>query len=218
MNNQNNTLFFLSQCPTCQNFRIQCQKYNLLCDFNLICIDHNKQYYIQKGLTKVPSIILKGSSQIISGSNCFEWLNQMIKLIEEKNKQQMYENYNNIYNQNMNNNIARPPPLIKNNNNNNNNEQTKLNGYNNNEMNGISDNYAYESETNNNAFPKNFQSKYMSTEIFTPPIEKTKIEKNKQNELTRKISQQRKFETNEYKKRIEKEHQDILNGIHNNNF
>ena len=199
--NSENILFYLSTCDTCTNLRLIMQKYNLLINFKLICIDNNKKYYINKGLQKVPSIILKGSSNIIDGGQCMNWVNNIISTINANNKQKMMDSYNNPYNiNNMNKKEIRPPPLIQNNKNNQENTQKNLDGYNDIEMNGVSDNYAYRAEDNNNPFPKNYQPKNLNTEIFTPPIEKSKIKKNMQEELTKKISIIRNNDMQEFKK------------------
>ena len=214
MNNPNisqlNILFYLSTCETCHNFRIKCQRYNLLSNFELKCIDYNKDYYVQRGLKKVPSIVLKGTTSIIDGSDCFKWLDQMIVSMEENNQKLLQDSYNNPYNQNNNyHNKARPPPLIKNNQSNN--KKTVLDGFNDMEMNSISDKYAHESEKNNDSFKQNFQLKNMNSEIFTPPIEKTKLKENKQSDLTKRLTLQRNNDTNNFKKKIEKEHIRIMN-------
>jgi len=211
MNNHNisqsNILFYLSTCETCHTFRIKCQKYNLLSNFELICIDNNKDYYVLRGLKKVPSIVLKDTTTIIDGSDCFKWLDQMIIAIDLNNQKLLQDSYNNPYNQNNNyHNKARPPPLI-----NNNNKKTVLDGFNHMEMNCISDKYAHESEKNNESFKQNFQLKNMNSEIFTPPIEKTKLKENKQSDLTKRLTLQRNNDSNNFKRKIEQDHIKIMN-------
>ena len=64
---------------------------------------------------------------------------------------------------------------------------------------------------NNDAFKQNFQLKNMNSEIFTPPIEKTKLKENKQSDLTKRLTLQRNNDTNNFKRKIEQEHIKIMN-------
>jgi hypothetical protein len=197
MDNQKSILFYLSTCPTCNRFRLECQKYNILKNFQEIKIDNNIEYYKQKGLVIVPTIKVIGYSKSFIGSECFEWLNSIISTInQQKNNSPI--NIPNKKNEQYNK-ITKPPLVEKNN------ETKNLNdmGYRPNEMNGISDTYAYKDI--DTAFPMSFQSRNLNTEIYTPPIEKNKIEKSKQTELIKKMELVRNNDKNEFIKIAEQE-------------
>jgi hypothetical protein len=199
MDNQKSVLFYLSTCPTCNKFMTECQKYNILKNFQLIKIDDNIDYYKQKGLAVVPTIKVIGYSKSFMGSECFEWLKSIIDTI---NRQQLNQPIDKIKEQaSVQNKKITPPPIV----NNNNNEKKNLNdmGYRPSEMNGISDTYAYKDI--DIAFPMSFQSRNLNTEIYTPPIEKNKIEKNKQSELIKKMELVRNNDKNEFIKIAEQE-------------
>ena len=200
MDNQKSVLFYLSTCTTCNKFMTECQKHNILKNFQLIKIDGNIDYYKKKGLTVVPTIKVIGYSKSFMGSECFEWLNSIIETI---NQQKLNQPINKIQEQaNIINKNATPPPIV-----NKNTETKSLNlndmGYRPSEMNGISDTYAY--KDNDAAFPMAFQSRNLNTEIYTPPIEKNKIEKSKQAELIKKMELIRNNDKNEFIKIAEQE-------------
>jgi hypothetical protein len=175
----------------------ECQKYNILKNFQLIKIDNNIDYYKQKGLTVVPTIKVIGYSKSFMGSECFEWLKSIIETI---NQQQLNKPINKDHSNSTIKKITSPPIV-----NNINNEKKSLNdmGYRPSEMNGISDTYAYKDI--DTAFPMSFQSRNLNTEIYTPPIEKNKIEKNKQSELIKKMELIRNNDKNEFIKIAEQE-------------
>jgi len=211
MNNQKSVLFYLSSCSTCNKFMSECQKYNILKNFQLIKIDGNIDYYKQKGLTVVPTIKVIGYSKSFMGSECFDWLKSIIDTI---NQQKTITPISKIQEQaNIQNNKITPPPLISKNNTNTNDDKKNnknLNemGYNSNEMNAISDTYAYKDD--DKAFPMAFQSRNLNSEIYTPPIEKNKIEKNKQTELIKKMELVRNNDKNEFIKNAEEERKKII--------
>ena len=211
MDNQKSVLFYLSTCPTCNKFMSDCQKINILKNFQLIKIDGNINYYKQKGLTVVPTIKVVGYSKSFMGSECFDWYNSIINSINQtKNNQpvSIIQEQANIQN----NKIIQPPIITKNNNENQNNKNNNKNlnemGYNSCEMNGISDIYAYKDK--DNAFPMSFQSRNLNNEIYTPPIEKNKIEKNKQTELIKKIELIRNNDKNEFIKIADQERKKFI--------
>lgn len=209
MNNQKSVLFYLSSCPSCNKFMSECQKYNILKNFQLIKIDGNIDYYKNKGLTIVPTIKVVGYSKSFMGSECFDWLKSIIDTINQhkiNSPVSKIQEQANIQNSK----IIQAPPIIKNNNETNKNNNKSLNemGYNSNEMNAISDTYAYKEE--DKAFPMSFQSRNLNTEIYTPPIEKNKIEKNKQTELIKKLELVRNNDKNEFIKIAEQERKKII--------
>ena len=196
MDNKKSVLFYLSSCSTCNKFMTECQKYNILKNFQLIKIDNNIDYYKQKGLTIVPTIKVIGYSKSFMGSECFDWLNSIIETINQQKNNSSMNKPSDINEQK----ITKPPIVEKKNI-----EQKNLNdmGFRPTEMNGISDTYAY--KDNDAAFPMSFQSRNSNTEIYTPPIEKNKIEKGKQTELIKKMELLRNNDKNEFIKIAEEE-------------
>ena len=196
MDNKKSVLFYLSSCSTCNKFMTECQKYNILKNFQLIKIDNNIDYYKQKGLTIVPTIKVIGYSKSFMGSECFDWLNSIIETINQQKNNSSMNKPSDINEQK----ITKPPIVEKKNI-----EQKNLNdmGFRPTEMNGISDTYAY--KDNDAAFPMSFQSRNSNTEIYTPTIEKNKIEKGKQTELIKKMELLRNNDKNEFIKIAEEE-------------
>ena len=202
MDNQKSVLFYLSTCSTCNKFMTDCQKYNILKNFQLIKIDNNIDYYKQKGLTIVPTIKVIGYSKSFMGSECFNWLNSIIETINQQKNNSPINKPSEKNEQKI-----KKPPLVENNNKNNETKNLNDMGYRPTEMNGISDTYAY--KDNDAAFPMSFQSRNSNTEIYTPPIEKNKIEKSKQSELIKKMELLRNNDKNEFIKIAEEERKKI---------
>ncbi len=80
MNNDINLLFYSSKCRTCSVFMQLAQKNNILKFFKLICIDGQEKAFQEKGLQKVPTIIIKNNGKPINGSDCLVWLESTLKL------------------------------------------------------------------------------------------------------------------------------------------
>ena len=191
-----------------KNFKV------ILKNFQLVKIDGNVDYYKKKGLTIVPTIKVIGYSKSFMGQECFEWLKTIISTLNKNNITNSPINIGNRQNQMENNSINKQsnktitPPIINKNASNPNNENLKNKklddmGYRPGEMNGISDTYAYKDI--DAAFPMSFQTRNSNSEIYTPPIEKNKIEKNKQVELIKKIELSRNNDKNEFIKNAEEE-------------
>lgn len=80
MNNDINLLFYSSKCRTCSVFMQLAQKNNILKYFKLICIDGQEKSFQEKGLQKVPTIVIKNMGKPINGSDCLVWLESTLKL------------------------------------------------------------------------------------------------------------------------------------------
>ena len=58
-NNQMNILFYMDSCKTCQVFINMAHKHNILKYFKLMDVGNNIQKFMNQGLKKVPTIIIK---------------------------------------------------------------------------------------------------------------------------------------------------------------
>ncbi len=56
------------------------QKNNILKFFKLICIDGQEKNFQEKGLRKVPTIVIKNMGKPIDGNDCLIWLESTLKL------------------------------------------------------------------------------------------------------------------------------------------
>ena len=74
-----NILFYSSKCKTCQIFITLAQNNNVLKFFKLISIDNQELEFQKKGLTIVPTLILKNMNKQIEGKECIKWLDSIIK-------------------------------------------------------------------------------------------------------------------------------------------
>lgn len=79
-----NVLFYMESCKTCSVFINMAQQYNILKFFKLICIDGQKEKYIEQGLKKVPTIIVRNIGKQIEGNECLKWLDSIIKMKSNK--------------------------------------------------------------------------------------------------------------------------------------
>ncbi len=80
MSNDMNLLFYSSKCKTCGVFMQIAQKNNILKFFKLICIDGQEKNFQEKGLRKVPTIVIKNMGKPIDGNDCLIWLESTLKL------------------------------------------------------------------------------------------------------------------------------------------
>lgn len=87
LNNQNNKittqpnlLFYMESCKTCNVFINLAQKSNILKLFKMVCIDGQIDKFKNKGLKKVPTIILTSLNKQFDGKECIMWLEDMIKI------------------------------------------------------------------------------------------------------------------------------------------
>jgi hypothetical protein len=69
------------------------QNNNILKHFKLICIDGQEKQFQEKGLKKVPTLVIKNMGKPIEGNDCISWLESTIKLKSNK----MFDNTNDQY-------------------------------------------------------------------------------------------------------------------------
>ena len=160
-----NVLFYLSTCSVCNIFMQECQRIDILKKFNCVKVDGRIDFFVSKGITMVPTIILKGCLTPLVGKNkCSEWLASIKQVINTQKNDEItpYYNIENSKKQ-----VTQPPSIhnteiIQKNTN-----TLNIDGFRDNEMNAISDNYAY--KDNDDAFPMAFQRKNLNFEIKTAP-------------------------------------------------
>lgn len=80
MNQDMNLFFYSTKCKTCGVFMQISQKNNILKFFKLICIDGQERSFQEKGLKKVPTIVIKNMGKPIEGNDCLSWLESTLKL------------------------------------------------------------------------------------------------------------------------------------------
>jgi hypothetical protein len=80
MNQDMNLFFYSTKCKTCGVFMQISQKNNILKFFKLICIDGQERSFQDKGLKKVPTIVIKSMGKPIEGNDCLAWLESTLKL------------------------------------------------------------------------------------------------------------------------------------------
>jgi hypothetical protein len=83
--NTPNLLFFSNKCKTCSHFINVCHQNKLLKYFQLIDIDNKTKEMLDKGLKKVPTIIVKGINKPIEGKDVFVWLESVLIMNNKKN-------------------------------------------------------------------------------------------------------------------------------------
>lgn len=86
---QQNLLFYMEGCKTCNFFITSAHKANMLKNFKMICIDGQKDKFKAQGLKKVPTIIIPSINKQFEGSDCIKWLDEMIKLSSNNDNWQM---------------------------------------------------------------------------------------------------------------------------------
>jgi len=211
MNNNNNILFYLTTCTTCQGFIKLCQENKILYKFKLVSIDDNIKYFISKGIEIVPTIVISGYQKPIVGKDCFNWLNSVVQMNNtpaapilrygsEKDIQNINKPKEDIFSVK----TPQPPPMI-----NKIQEQKpkEFLGYRKEEMNSISDSYAYKDI--DNAFPMNYQTNNSAFEIYTGQ-EGKKITKTEQEKLIRDFRNERTNDQNEFIKITEENIKKII--------
>jgi hypothetical protein len=227
--NQNNPnlLFYSKKCKTCEVFINTCHNNGVLKYLKLICIDENINSYSSKGLKIVPTIIIQGNNTPIEGKNVFVWLENLLNTIKVNNQPPKINNQplaNNIVKRN------KEEPVIINNSNiktnkniqiiqeNNNEKQVNNNngpsvkkspfGYLKEEMDGLSDSFAY--LMTDNPLPKSFTTVDKEQAIYTAP-EGNKLDRRTQEMLIKTLETERINEKNEIEKIYEMEHYNLLN-------
>jgi hypothetical protein len=227
--NQNNPnlLFYSKKCKTCEVFINTCHNNGVLKYLKLICIDENINSYSSKGLKIVPTIIIQGNNTPIEGKNVFVWLENLLNTIKVNNQPPKINNQplaNNIVKRNKEEPVTINNSNIKTNKNiqiiqeNNNEKQVNNNngpsvkkspfGYLKEEMDGLSDSFAY--LMTDNPLPKSFTTVDKEQAIYTAP-EGNKLDRRTQEMLIKTLETERINEKNEIEKIYEIEHFKLLN-------
>ncbi len=223
MNQPPNVLYYSSNCKACIYFLNTGKSFNILKFFRLECIDNKIHEYKSKGLQSVPTIILNiqnaNTRKILQGEQCISWLKDTINAINSSNK---IENNNVIKRSSITTNTSNTTTNTTNNINNNINNDNNNNNNNNNipiikkqpfgylkdEMEGLSDSFAY--LMTDNPTPKSFMPCNSEMNIYTAP-ENDKIDKRKQELMMRNMENVRENDKTEFKKMIEEQHRNIIN-------
>lgn len=82
---QQNLLFYMEGCKTCNFFITTAHKSNMLKNFKMICIDGQKEKFKAQGLKKVPTLIIPSINKQFEGNDCLKWLEEMILLSSRNN-------------------------------------------------------------------------------------------------------------------------------------
>jgi len=172
MNPGINILFYSRSCDTCKNLLKILQNENLLGYFKLYCVDGRYQE-LPKYITTVPTMIVSTINKPLVAAETFEWIKNMkfIKnqMIQDMNKKLIQQNLVNMTKTN----LSGPLGFIQQ------------------EMNGYSDNYAFQDPNIDKAFPHSYLGlgEEDKNAIFTAP-EQNKMSKDDQ---TKKIKEVHNF-------------------------
>jgi hypothetical protein len=177
-----NLLFYSNKCPTSNNLIKMMEREDLLKYFEMVCID-GRENKLPPVITMVPALITTDTPRPWMGADAFKWL-QNIKymryqqLQDKNNKSQLYNTIKTLEE-------GGPKAFTD-------------------EMTGISDNFAYKDI--DNAQPKAFEEygkeATKDTIIYTPPIEKNRINNNQQSKLINEYSHERKIQDTELDKTL----------------
>jgi hypothetical protein len=169
-NNNINIIFYSKTCDDCKTLLTLLQNEGMLQNFVMYCVD-GRLKEIPPSITTVPTMTVASINKPLVGKETFEWVNKM-KFIKEQNM--MNINKHNIMKLNL--------MRMEN--------KNGPHGFFNEEMNGISDNFAY--TKTDIALPHRYSG---ATEnkgaIFTAPDEKKKISKEEQKKRIESITKTR---------------------------
>lgn len=196
-----NILFFSNNCEGSKQLLSLLQQEKLDRFFHLVCTDNNPRILSQFKVT--PTLIIRGIPTPYVASDAFAWLAK-IKQWKVWIQMQNINNAQQQYLQSINNNL--------------NMDKTNLLGFNQAEMNGMSDIFSFFSknikEECQDALPQSYFScnNIGSENIFTPPLEdgsyklknnsKCKLDPSKQKELCSNLEQARKKQDEMFKENI----------------
>ena len=187
-----NILFYSNKCKTCELFMTHCKNFDVLKHFKLICID-DATGKIPNSLKVVPSILVKGNSNLIEGKLAFEWLKGLVSMRKSMNQEQN------------NGQIALTTKDTEDN-------KKSIMGFASTEMSGLSDDFAFVQI--DNPLPKSFLPLGADKEyaIYTAP-ECGKINKKQQDQLINKFNSERSTDQQEFENKIKEEHNNIKKNI-----
>lgn len=165
-----NILFYSNHCECSKHLISSMQNENLIRFFHTICVDNNPK--IPPQITKTPTLIIRSIPTPYVAGDAFVWLSR-IKQWKVNATMQKVTSAQQQYLQSVNNNLVA--------------NDSKVLGFSQAEMNGMSDIFSFFSQ--DDAFPQSYvtcDSMHKET-IFTPPLEDGKInvteQKKKQNQL-----------------------------------
>ena len=195
-----NIIFYSNNCDASKLLLSMMDKENLLRFFHKICTDNNPKIPPQIRMT--PTIIIKGVPTPYEGSEAFSWFSRIKQWKINVMLQKMNQNQQQ-YIQSMNNNLVG--------------DNVNVLGFNNIEMNGMSDIFSFfardpQQECQDSLPQSYFSVQNIGTEnIFTPPLENgsyrvnssVKLNENKQKELLEKTKIERKKQEDEFIKHID---------------
>jgi hypothetical protein len=196
MSNEN-ILFYLTTCQSCHTFIKECQRLNILSKFKLVKVDDNINEFIKKGIQSVPTIYIVGMTNLIVGQECQKWIKN-IEIVMNNNNTEA-QTYAQKLRDELNGNVKKPPEIK----NEKKVQQSSIMGFLQNEMTGISDNYAYKEDEN--AFPMSFQSKNYNFEIKTVP-EKSKVSESATVRLINNAKLLRDADRNDFMKKFDEDY------------
>jgi hypothetical protein len=175
-----NYLFYSTKCNTCYELINILKNENLLNNFVMKCVDNmNIQMLTSKGITRVPTMIIGNTNKILIAGETFEWVKSM-KFFRQKQSNQQTLIQNKVFEE------KKPVNRFE---------------YVSEEMNGISDSYAYTKI--DNPQPKSFYYKGAEDEtknaIFTAPEIQKKMRESDQKKLISEELKKRKDQDKQHK-------------------
>ena len=169
--NNINIIFYSKECKFSEQLITFMNKINILQNFKLICVDNNKQ--LPPNITRVPTLIINNINKPLIGTDAFNWLKTICQFRQNTNNVNMKIDKNNSTLMSHSNTKSKDPF-----------------GYSVKELQGLSDNYAFINDNDNDTFYKNVSYVNDKNElIFTAPEEGTindEIQKKKINKLINK--------------------------------
>jgi hypothetical protein len=181
-NNSKNILFYSTNCTTCRHLLMILKNENLLCYFELRCVD-NMLDRLPPYIQKVPTMLVSNVNKPLVAEETFEWINQ-IKFFRQ---QQVMDLNKKIIQENMNtHNVV------------NSKKTTKPVEYLESEMSGFSDTFAYTKI--DEPLPKSFfkVGDEDKISIYTAPDSGKKISNREQVKLTKEIEMRRVKQDNDF--------------------
>lgn len=187
-----NILFFSNHCEGSKHLVALLKSENLNKYFHFVCVDNNPKVPPQVKVT--PTLIIHGVPTPYVANDAFAWLAKVKQwksnvLMQKVNTEQQK------YLQNINSNLSTG--------------NTNLLGFNQSEMNGMSDIFSFFSRNMQQECQDSFPQSYFTINnmgndtIFTPPQEEVKITPQKQKETMVNLEKSRKLQDNEIKQNIE---------------
>jgi len=166
-----NIIFYSKNCRDCCNLLTILKNENMIQNFVLFCVD-GRLHDVPPNVTMVPTMIVSGINKPLAGKETFEWINKA-KFLRQQNTMNM--NKQNIMKMNLMRMASKKGP----------------HGFLNDEMNGISDGFAY--TKTDMALPHRYVSAAEKNKnaIFTAPESKQKISPAEQQRRIEELQKER---------------------------